>query len=226
MRAGSGYLPGSAESPEHLQGPSEASHQPTGQGALPRKRGPAQSCLGLSAPFGGSGASRPLLGGETMEVHRNVGVGIKGFQTFTPAVKGCLQVTGCTLQGTEAHVVNPTRRGWSLLGVACPLAVSASLWQCFQGVLNSSMFRTQCVIFLSQSGACLGPSMGDWQQRLNAQDHNPGVWAALLCTALSPRRRLIHLRVLKVLCPAPHWHPAGVLVCSTVCSCLNSYSNG
>lgn len=62
-----------------------------------------------------------------MEVHQNVGVGIKAFQTFTPAVKGCLQVTGCPLQGTEAHLVNPMRRGWGLLGVAYPLAFPASL---------------------------------------------------------------------------------------------------
>ena len=36
-----------------------------------------------------------------MEVHQNVGVGIMAFQTFTPTVKGCLQVAGCPLQGTE-----------------------------------------------------------------------------------------------------------------------------
>ena len=36
-----------------------------------------------------------------MEVRQNVGVGIKAFQTFTPTVKGCLQVAGLPQQGTD-----------------------------------------------------------------------------------------------------------------------------
>lgn len=63
-------------------------------------------------------------------------MGIKGSQTFTPEVKGCLQVAGCPLQGTQAHIENSMRRSWGLLGVAYPLACPASLLQGFQGILN------------------------------------------------------------------------------------------